>query len=132
MAMEDFLGDLTGGFQGAGMGASLLGGMGAANIAAASNPWVAGSLLGGGAVLGLANAMDPSKRRANRMNERLGRQEAEMNSLKIQSEKTAQAEAERKKRTWEQFGGMFSNYIAGMAKARPTGQAAFDQSLGGA
>lgn len=131
MPMEDFLASLNGGMQGAGMGASLLGGMGAAKIGAASNPWVAGSLLAGGTALGLLNSMDPSQKRASRLNERLGNQEAQMNDLNITAEKTKLAEEERKRRTFGQFGALFSNYIASMAKAKPNGQAAFAQDLGG-
>jgi hypothetical protein len=132
MAMDEFLSDLGGGFQGAGMGASLLGGLGAAKVGFASNPWVAGGLLLGGAGLGVLNSMDPAQKRANRMNERLGRQELEMNSLNIDAEKAKQLAEEEKKRTWGKFGSLFSNYVAGMGQARPTGSAAFAQSLGGA
>lgn len=131
MAMEDFLGDLSGGFQGAGMGAGVLGGMSVAKMASASNPWVAGGLLGGGALLGIANSMDPAKRRANRLNSRLGNQEAELNDLNIQSEKNKQMDERKKRASMQQFGDMFSGYMSAMGAARPTGQAAFQQDLGG-
>ena len=130
MALEDFLGDLSGGFQGAGMGASLLGGMQTAKIGAASNPWVAGGLLAGGTALGVANAMDPNKKKAMRLNNRLGEQEAEANDLSLKSEKTKQALEAQRQRAWDQFGSMFSGYLSAMAKAKPSGMASFQQGLG--
>jgi hypothetical protein len=131
MALEDFLSDLSGGFEGAGMGASLLGGMTNAKMTSASNPWVAGGILGGGALLGIASSMDPAKRRAGRLNARLGRQEAEMNDLSIKSEKTKQAEERRKRAAMQQFGNMFSGYLSAMGKSRPVaGPALAEADLG--
>lgn len=128
MSMEDFLSSLSGGMQGAGMGASILGGMKTAGIK--SNPWVAGGLLAGGAGLGLLNALDPAQRRAGRLNARLGRQEAALNDLNIQSEKTRQEQERKQRASMDQFGNLFSGYLSAMAKSRPTGQAGFNQDLG--
>jgi hypothetical protein len=130
MAMEDLLSDLSGGFQGAGMGATMLGGMGAAKIAMASNPWVAGGLLSGGALLGMLGGEDPAKKRAMRLNSQLGDQELEMNRLDIRDKHTQQDLEAQKRHAWDQFGGMFSNYLSAMAKAKPTGPSAFNASLG--
>lgn len=128
--MDDFLSDLNGGFQGAGMGASLLGGMHTAGIGFAANPWVAGGLLAGGAGLGILNAMDPAKKRAMRMNERLGKQEAEMNDLSLEEKRTQMSQDAMKRRSWNDFGNIFSGYLGAMARARPTGASAFAQDLG--
>lgn len=118
MAFEDFLSDLSGGFQGAGMGASILGGMEKAKIGWASNPWVAGGLLGGGALLGILGAEDPQTKRAARINERLGKQEVEMNNLAIRDKTTEQNLAMQRRQTWNQFGNLFSNYLGAMSQAR--------------
>lgn len=118
MALEDFMNDLNGGFQGMGMGAQLVGGMQTAKFAAASNPWVAGSIMAGGALLGAANANDPAKKRAGRINNRMGEQEIEINDLDIMGKRNQQALDVDKRRTWEQFGGMFSKYLAGMGAPR--------------
>lgn len=131
MSMEDFLGDLSGGFQGAGAGASILGGLGMAKVGFASNPWVAGGLLAGGTLLGALGGADPAKKRAMRINEKLGQQELESNAIDIQDKKTKQLQEAQRRHAWDQFGGMFSNYMSAMAQAKPSGMNAFTASLGG-
>lgn len=134
MAIEDFMGDLTGGLQGAGMGAGILGGMTAAKVglgaAGAMNPWITGGLLGGGALLGIAGSAFSPTHKANKLNDRLGQQEAEMNDLNLKSEKTKQAEDRKKRFGMQQFGDLFSGYMSAMGAARPTGQAGFSADLG--
>lgn len=116
MAMADFLADLgSGGFQGAGLGAKILGGLKTAGFA--TNPWLGGGIMAAGAGLGMLNAMDPAKRRAARINERLGKQEAAMNDLKIEDMKQGQRQDAAKRRNWSEFGNIFSGYLGAMAQA---------------
>ena len=131
MSIEDFMGDLSGGLQGAGMGAGILGGMTTAKVLGASNPWVAGGLLGGGALLGLASSAFSPTKKANRLNDRLGQQEADMNDLNLQAEKTKQMDERKKRMGMQQFSDLFSGYMSAMGAARPTGQAGFNADLGG-
>lgn len=130
MALQDFLSDLNGSFEGAGMGMQMLGGMQTAKIGAASNPWVQGGLILGGAGLGLLNGMDPSVQRARRLNERLGNQEAEMGDINIKSAELEQGQKEKMIRAQQMFGNLFSNYMSGFASAKPNGQAAFQHDVG--
>src|SRR4051812_14105562 len=122
MSMEDFMNDLNGGFQGAGTVAPL--------AAQTGNPWAAAGVLAVGAGMGVMNSRDPNKKRALRLNNRLGDQEVaanELNLADLKGEVTAKAQ---KRKSWDQFGSMFSRYMSGYALARPSGQAAFNQDLG--
>ena len=122
-----YLDGLSGGVEGAGQGAALLGSMGPLG----ANPFVAGGTLLGTTALGVLSGLDPAKRREGRRNARLGGQEIELNDIKLAQLRQEQQDEKTKRDNWKRFGMLFSRYLGGYSRARPGGQEAFAADVGG-